>query len=41
MPLMAQLSRTVLARAKALKLILQFGVGVEGVDMEAVRVDHA
>lgn len=36
-PLMARLDATMLDRAPHLKAILQYGVGVEGIDIPAVR----
>lgn len=36
-PFMARLDAATLARAHRLKLILQYGVGLEGVDVAAVR----
>lgn len=36
-PLMSNISRDVIAAAPLLKLINQFGVGVEGVDLQAAR----
>lgn len=39
-PLMSQLNRATIAQAPNLKMILQFGVGVEGIDIPAVRPHH-
>ena len=36
-PLMARLDADMLAKAHNLKVILQYGVGVEGIDIPAVR----
>ena len=36
-PLMAKLDTDMLAKAHNLKVILQYGVGVEGIDIPAVR----
>ena len=37
-PLVAALNEELLSKAKKLKLILQFGVGLEGVDIEEVSI---
>lgn len=36
-PLMSKVDAAVLSKARQLKLILQYGVGLEGVDIDAVR----
>ena len=36
-PLMSRISRELIASARRLKLIMQFGVGLEGVDLAAAR----
>ena len=37
-PLMSRLDRQLLLAGPKLRLILQFGVGMEGVDLDAVRL---
>ena len=38
-PMMVRLDKTLIQRAKKARMILQFGVGLEGVDIKAVRLD--
>ena len=40
-PLMVRLDRQLLQAAPHLRLILQFGVGVEGIDIPTVSCSHA